>query len=66
MGEKIELPDTLSGLLRLAVKDARAIEKTAGYRLNMSKWVWPASDGVCEVCMAGAIMVRTMGGPARM
>ena len=53
------LPDTLSDLLRVAVQDAMILEKTPGFKLNMSDWVLPF-NGECQVCMAGASMVRQL------
>lgn len=52
-----ELPDTLSGLLRIAVEDTIAIENTPGYKLEMSYWY--TMNGVCQVCMGGAVMLRS-------
>ena len=54
------LPDTLSDLLRVAVQDAMILEKTPGFKLNMSNWVLPF-NGECHVCMAGACMVKELG-----
>jgi hypothetical protein len=59
----VELPKTMSGLLRLAVADARAVAKLPGYRLRMWKWHQPErarGRDVCSVCMAGAVMVNTL------
>lgn len=59
MAKPRELPDTLSGLLRVAVEDSIAIEDTPGYGLNMANWY--KTNGVCEVCMGGAVMIRSAG-----
>lgn len=53
---KKPLPKKLSELLRLAVKDAQQLGKTPGFGLRMQTWV-REQGGLCEVCMAGAIMV---------
>lgn len=60
-------PKKASALLRLAVADAKKIEKMKTRHLDMSEWHKPlkASEsptGVksCGVCMAGAIMDRTL------
>lgn len=58
------LADSLSGLLRQAVEDAQAIERTPGYRLQMSRWHYPVG-GLCEVCMGGAVMARRLGADKR-
>lgn len=55
-----KLPSKLSELLRLAVADAQEIEKTPGYELNMNEW-HTFYDGVCHVCMAGAVIGNTLG-----
>ncbi len=58
------LPNKLSALLRLAVKDAQAVAKLKSYRLNMQQWHNPAgTSGKCEVCMAGAVMVKELHAP---
>ncbi len=63
------LPKKLSALLRLAVADAQAVEKLDGYTLDMGSWHMPAghesnpTPSKCSVCMAGAVMVRTLKAP---
>ena len=63
--KNVELPNTLSGLLRLAVTDARRVAKDPRYTLNMSTWHTPRRAGkgkrVCQVCMAGAVMTQLPG-----
>ncbi len=53
-------PEKLSDLLRLAVRDCQKVEKMKTHRLNMVEWHAPY-DGVCHVCMAGAVVDRTLG-----
>ena len=57
--ETSPLPTKLSALLRIGVGDAKKIEHTAGYELDMHRWHTPPDDEVkvCSVCMAGAVMV---------
>lgn len=59
------LPDRLSALLRLAVADAQKCEQDPRYRLDMDEWHDPDFDvdGKCGVCMAGAVMAKTLGVP---
>lgn len=59
------LPNKLSALLRLAVADAQKCEADPRYKLDMSQWhePWEEDDGVCSVCMAGAVMAQTLGAP---
>lgn len=55
------LPGCLCMLLRVAVADGMKIERTKGYVLDMS--VWHRANGVCRVCMAGAVMAVSLGIP---
>ena len=70
MNITIELPNTLSGLLRVAVNDAKLCEADPKFQLNMSNWVEASyeddSSGnpmQCHVCMAGAVLVQRSGVP---
>jgi len=56
------LPEKLSALIRLAVADAKSCEADSKYELNMSTWFHRGEDE-CSVCMAGAVMARTLGVP---
>lgn len=57
----IALPNTLSGLLELAVQDAQKCEALPElYRLDMGQWHTPEA-GVCVICMAGAVIAQTLG-----
>jgi hypothetical protein len=57
------LPGKPSELLRLAMHDLTLIEKDPNYKVNMSVWhtgsnsLFPA----CEVCLAGAVMAKSLG-----
>jgi hypothetical protein len=55
----VRLPNKLSALLRIAVADAKAVEKDKRYRLDMMAWHTPAG-AKCSVCMAGATMAKTL------
>lgn len=59
-----KLPKKLSALLRLAVEDAKKCEVDDRYRFDMTSWhthlVW-GSDSKCAVCMAGAVMAKSLG-----
>lgn len=59
------LPKKLSALLRLAVRDAQAIEKMDGYELYMYNYHRPAYGDTCYVCMAGAVMATSLGADRR-
>jgi hypothetical protein len=54
------LPDTLSGLIRVALKDLRTVEASKAYKVDMDRWHTPEANGVCHVCMAGAVMATTL------
>lgn len=53
-------PDRLSQLLRQAVDDARILLDDEHYKLNMSVWVKRGDP--CEVCLAGAWLIRHQDG----
>lgn len=65
-----KLPDKRSELLRLAVKDAIKISHDPRFRLYMRDWYtafrWDDNTDklvprdVCEVCLAGSVMVCTL------
>lgn len=58
------LPDTLSGLLEVALRDLEAVEADPNYRVNMQVWhQFSESTLCCEVCLAGAVMAKSLGLP---
>jgi hypothetical protein len=59
---KVKLPDKLSELIRVAVQDMEACRIDPRYKLDMSVWHIPR-DGICRVCMAGAVLAKTCGYP---
>jgi hypothetical protein len=68
--ESKKLPDKASELIRLAVADLKAAEKSKEYLVDMGYWHLPdvrCSDNRerCLVCFAGAVMARTMNIPPR-
>jgi hypothetical protein len=53
------LPDTLGELLEVALKEARAVEQSEKYVLDMGSWHGQAIDddaGRCHVCLAGSVI----------
>ena len=58
------LPDRPSALLALALADLQRVEKDPLYTVDMSNWHQPVRvPGVpmtCEVCMAGAVLAKTL------
>jgi len=61
------LPNTLSGMIRIALKDEDRVFKSSKYYIDMSEWHLPPEYGphenskVCRVCLAGAVMAGTLG-----
>ena len=62
-GEAPRLPERLGALLEVGLGDLRACEASGGYRVEMRRWHEPARDGRCRVCLAGAVMARSLGVP---
>jgi len=60
------LPNKPSELIRLAIKDMQLCEKDSRYNLNMNHWHSggsPNGERVCQVCMAGSVMAKTLKTP---
>jgi hypothetical protein len=63
-----KLPNTLHGLLRVALADLKKTIADPRYVVNMGAW-HDGTDGAfylepkCEVCMAGAVMAQRCGVP---
>lgn len=55
------LPDRMSDLIEVALRDVRACAMDPRYVMNMGAWHDPTGDGRCEVCAAGAVMAKTLG-----
>lgn len=63
IAKKVDITKLLpSELLRLAVADVRKCLRSPRYRVDMTDWHSPAPDGVCEVCIAGAVMAQELDG----
>ena len=59
--EKLELPDVPSQLLNLAMDDfEKCLALPEKYMIDMHGWAYRRLDGVCEVCLAGAVMCQTL------
>lgn len=56
------LPKIPSALIRLAIADLEAVEKDSRYVVCMNDWHIPDPMG-CHVCLAGAVMAKTIGAP---
>ena len=60
---KFQDAEKLSDLLEIAQTDLKAIEKDERYTVNMVAWHSAAIGGKCAVCMAGAVMARSLKTP---
>lgn len=60
MKKPIPLPDNPSKLIRLAIHDLTLCEKSSKYRIHMGTWHSIGSGGVCRVCLAGAVMAKSL------
>lgn len=58
--KKTRLPDKPSALILLALKDLAAVERSKEYMVNMGQWHRPMSNGRCSVCLAGAVMSKSL------
>lgn len=58
---RLDLPDTPSALLCMALQDLCMVEQstTSRYVIDMSTWHVPSSTkNICSVCLAGAVLTR--------
>lgn len=56
-----KLPRQLSALLRIAVADAKAVQRRKRFRLDMDIYCSASTNGSCWVCLAGPVMVQSLG-----
>lgn len=56
----IKLPDKPSEIMRLALADLRSCKSDDTYKINMGTWHTPLLNGRCSVCLAGAVMAKTL------
>lgn len=61
MNTEAVLPDKLSELIHVALRDLEAAEKAPNIVIDMGEWHTPLADGKCAVCLAGAVMRGTFG-----
>lgn len=58
-----KLPDLLSDLILLAIKDLEACEQDPRVEIDMDAWLSPRRGHApisCSVCLAGAVLVRAV------
>lgn len=56
-----KLPDKPSQLIRVALRDLEKCERSRLYHVDMLDWHRP--NGHCRVCLAGAVMAKSLGVP---
>ena len=56
---KIRPPAKLSELLRMAIRDGRTLDQ-AKYEPKSKVWHYPTEEGLCEICLAGAVLAGTL------
>ena len=65
MTTEVKLPDLPSELLALALDDLKKCQADEQYSFYMGNWHAPrdynAEDDVCNVCVAGAVIGKTLG-----
>ena len=54
------LPNNLIDLLKIAVKDLKKCKADPKYNIEMGLWHEPERNGKCSVCIAGAIIAKTL------
>jgi hypothetical protein len=61
------LPNRLSEFIRLGLHDLKLVERSRRYRVDMSSWHELGhgleNEKICFVCLAGAIMAKTLHTP---
>lgn len=56
-----KLPSQPSRLIRLALKDLAKVRRHKNFIIDMNTWFSKQDDGKCHVCLAGAVMVGSLG-----
>lgn len=56
MRKQFESATKLHQILKIALHDLRAAEKSKKYVIDMYEWYAPAEGGKCQVCLAGSVM----------
>lgn len=60
MKNKSQLPDKPSELLIVALADLEKCERSKKFHIEMAYWFMKNdNDGICEVCLAGAVMAQS-------
>jgi hypothetical protein len=59
----MQLPDKPSELLAVALRDLELCEQDPRYVINMDQWHLPIADGLCAVCLGGAVLAKSLGTP---
>lgn len=59
---KDTLPDKLSDLIEVALRDLESVENDQNYTVDMHLWQSP-NYGTCHVCLAGSVLAKTLKVP---
>lgn len=55
-----KLPNKLSALIRIALHDLTLVENNRSFKIDMKHYLWVDENEICNVCFAGAVMVKTL------
>lgn len=60
-----KLPNKMSALICVALKDLSLVERSKKYRVDMNSYHTPDENRtVCSVSLAGSVMAKTLGTPS--
>ena len=59
----LELPETMSAMLTLALKTLDICEQHPNYEINMSYWHEPVADDICNACLVGSVIAHAINFP---
>jgi hypothetical protein len=57
------LPNKPSELLTLALADLAKVERSKRYKVNMSNWHVPIRTDLCQVCLGGSVLAKSLNYP---
>lgn len=60
------LPKVPSELLTVALQDFKAVLADPDYSIDMGTWYYPVRATECKVCLAGAVMAKTLDVSSRL
>ena len=57
------LPNKPSELLTLALADLAKVERSKRYEVNMGAWHLPINKNLCQVCLGGSVLAKSLDYP---